>query len=405
MPETRFDDLKTNMPWTGNLSALIHATLALLLVALPFKNVFYHFALFVLLFCLCVTLARPFRPVLRDQLKSLAPLLLGCMAVSIIMMVSNALNGRNGDAWSIAVNFSLRYGLLIFALTYFHRLGLLSARRIMIFALLALLIQAGISVLQYSNILASLYQGWRITGAVENPNPFGFYMAIGVGLALYGLLRAIRAGQKIWAGLWFGLAALFLFCCLQAGSRGAWLSLLAFGLVYAACEIGFTKQWKSLLPLLGLGGVALGLFCLEPHLRDRLDSLLAMQSSYRLETWEIIIARFVERPFFGHGMHTQSYFESVQGIYGAHNIVLDILLTLGLFGLLAYGFLAFLVGAKLWRGRRPIMLAMTALLLVNGMFGYGMTTGIHYLTCWVLLVVFAFILPAPVTEEAGAQAG
>ena len=51
MPETGFDDLKTDLPWTGNLSALIHATLALLLVALPFKNVFYHFALFVLLFC------------------------------------------------------------------------------------------------------------------------------------------------------------------------------------------------------------------------------------------------------------------------------------------------------------------------------------------------------------------
>ena len=104
-------------------------------------------------------------------------------------------------------------------------------------------------------------------------------------------------------------------------------------------------------------------------------------------------------------MNTQSYFESVLGIYDAHNIVLDILLTLGLFGLLAYGFLAFLVGTKLWRGQRSVMVAMAVLLLVNGMFGYGMTTGIHYLTCWVLLIVFVHILPAPVTEEAVAQAG
>ena len=58
MPETDFDDLKTDLPWTGNLSALIHATLALLLVALPFKNVFYHFALFILLFCFCLYFTR-----------------------------------------------------------------------------------------------------------------------------------------------------------------------------------------------------------------------------------------------------------------------------------------------------------------------------------------------------------
>jgi O-antigen ligase len=377
---------------------------------LPFKNVFYHFALFVLLFCFCVTLSRPFRPVLREQLKSLAPLLLGFMAVTTIMMVSNALNGRNGDAWSIAVNFSLRYGLLIFVLTYFHRLGLLSPRRMVIFIWLGLLVQAGLALLQYRNLPPDLHFGWRITGAVENPNPFGLYMAIGAGLALHGLMQAVERGHKWQAGWWFTLAALFLFCCLQAGSRGAWLSVLAFGVAYAVCETAARKQWlknfrQSWLPFLGLGGVIVALFWMEPHLRDRLNSLLAMQSSYRLETWEIIIGRFVERPFFGHGMNTQSYFESVQGIYDAHNIVLDILLTLGLFGLLAYGFLAFLVGMKLWRGQRSVMVAMAALLLVNGMFGYGMTTGIHYLTCWVLLIVFAYILPAPVTEEAVAQAG
>ena len=84
---------------------------------------------------------------MREQLKSLAPLLLGFMAVTTIMMVSNALNGRNGDAWSIAVNFSLRYGLLIFVLTYFHRLGLLSPRRMVIFIWLGLLVQAGLALL------------------------------------------------------------------------------------------------------------------------------------------------------------------------------------------------------------------------------------------------------------------
>ena len=73
--------------------------------------------------CFVVLFLRDFEPafpsgfeqkagIQREQLKSLAPLLLGFMAVTTIMMVSNALNGRNGDAWSIAVNFSLRYGLL-----------------------------------------------------------------------------------------------------------------------------------------------------------------------------------------------------------------------------------------------------------------------------------------------------
>ena len=63
------------------------------------------------------------------------------------------------------------------------------------------------------------------------------------------------------------------------------------------------------------------------------------------ETWEIIIG---ERPFLG--TNTQSL---------SHNIVLDILLALGLFGLLAYGFLAFLVGMKLWRAQRSVMVAIS----------------------------------------------
>ena len=125
-------------------------------------------------------------------------------------------------------------------------------------------------------------------------------------------MQAVERGHKWQAGWWFTLAALFLFCCLQAGSRRAWLSVLAFGVAYAICETAGRKQWlknsrQSWLPFLGLGGVIVALFWMEPHLRDRLNSLLAMQSSYRLETWEIIIGRFVERPFFGHGINTQLF--------------------------------------------------------------------------------------------------
>ena len=64
--------------------------------------------------------------------------------------------------------------------------------------------------------------------------------------------------------------SVFLFCCLQAGSRGAWL-FLGFGVAYAILDSGqqWLKNFRSWLPFLGLGGVIVALFWMEPHLRGQ----------------------------------------------------------------------------------------------------------------------------------------
>ncbi|MCF8495624.1 MAG: O-antigen ligase family protein [Alphaproteobacteria bacterium] len=185
-----------------------------------------------------------------------------------------------------------------------------------------------------------------------------------------------------------GLAAVFAAILFKTQSQSAQFALLVGGVFYLLFPVRIKAAWTWLAGFfavlcLGAPWIAQAMFKALPPLADRHEWLRQSYASHRMEIWDFISRRALERPVLGHGlesarvMHfdTQKLYHASDHVLHPHNAVIQLWLEFGVVGAaLASGFFAFL----LWSIRdlppvqARISLAVLMACVAVGVTGYGL---------------------------------
>jgi O-antigen ligase len=202
---------------------------------------------------------------------------------------------------------------------------------------------------------------FRFQGSIGNPAYFATYMVFMLFFALYLLFTKYRGQLKSWRPVpvlaAIAVFAIFLFL---AATRGAFLALIASGVVFLGFMAFSRKEWRKRLIALAIFAIVAvsGMVFLKdnptvkklPFARVFDISFTTKTFSDRRIIWKMAWDGFKERPLLGagpenflyvfdHNFNT-AYFEP-PAAFGAwfdraHNIVFDYLAEIGLLGTLAY---------------------------------------------------------------------
>ncbi|MBQ3792406.1 MAG: O-antigen ligase family protein, partial [Clostridia bacterium] len=180
----------------------------------------------------------------------------------------------------------------------------------------------------------------RAVGTLENPNMLGEYLVMLLPLTAASALHAEHWWRRLFS--WTALA-LMIFCLGLTFSRGAWIAAMLIAILMVCLE---TRRVYPALILAALS-VPLWLWVFPKEYLDRLVSVFNLSDSslaYRLNIWKGTLAMI--RDFFPGGIGTgesawqavyPSYaLEAIESAPHAHNLFLQILVEIGVFGLLAF---------------------------------------------------------------------
>jgi O-antigen ligase len=199
----------------------------------------------------------------------------------------------------------------------------------------------------------------RLRSIYGSPNNVALYLGRILPLLASMLLLGKRSGRRRWlygaAIIPLGLALLLTF------SKGGLLLGIPAGLLVVFWiwqRRNGRSPWPWAIALLILGVAALFLASQIPQLSQRLD-LFGATGVFRIKLWQAGLEMFRENPLFGVGLDNFLY--AYRGRYildGAwqepnlnhpHNIFLDFATRLGLVGLLAGGWMIFILARTLKR--------------------------------------------------------
>lgn len=267
---------------------------------------------------------------------------------------------------------------LVFFLALFRELSLANPERRLakIKRLLSAASAAGGLVALYAclQILGIDYFQWsenplftkRAIATLGQPNFLASWLLLVLPLAIFSAWE----NRKRLSGFFYFLVALLEFLAILASaSRGALLALsasLAFALILAWRR---SQSGKKVLLVAGAIMVLMipSLWALEKSLPGRVSGLMDFtqgSAAARVNFYQAAFDAFLKKPLSGYGLENGNqvffpYYLPDWGIYGdvgaltdkAHNVILDILLSSGLVGLLAYFALALFAWHLIRRGR------------------------------------------------------
>ncbi len=172
----------------------------------------------------------------------------------------------------------------------------------------------------------------RMYSTLQNPNLFGEYLMMLLGLLMPAVLRE-KKGRMIY----ISLGVLFFFCMLLTYSRGIWVSFACMVLF-----LGVVVERRLLFSLLAIPGV---LFFYQGEIAHRLWSLFSTDDtsvSLRYALWDSTSYMIRDYPIFGIGWGSfwqmypwYNYFiqDPKVIIFHAHNMYLHLAAEIGVVGL------------------------------------------------------------------------
>ncbi len=192
----------------------------------------------------------------------------------------------------------------------------------------------------------------RVVSTFENPNVFGEYLIMLIPLAFTVLLFAKGFYKCVFS---FGMLAISGLALIYTWSRGAWigciLAFLIFFIIVNRNAIG--------IYLLSLIAVPISIPILPDSIVERFSSIGNMtdsSTSYRVFIWEASLNMIRDFFFTGIGVGTTA-FQTVYSEYAlsgietaphAHNLYLQLMIELGVFGFAVFVFTMFLFFAKVF---------------------------------------------------------
>lgn len=213
----------------------------------------------------------------------------------------------------------------------------------------------------------------RIVATVGNAGILAAYLIFGLFLSAYSALIEKKNNFKIIYGFLFLLHLIAVFL---TGTRGAYLGII-IGFLFSFFIILPRLRNKKILQKSIFGGIILIIilygFLFINQNKDWVNnnsglyrlthfSLSDVTAKTRLMSWDWGLKGFKEKPILGYGLEQYAipynkYFSSEYYNYAAskpyfdraHNIVIEFLATLGIFGLLSYLFLLFAMVYKVFK--------------------------------------------------------
>lgn len=260
----------------------------------------------------------------------------------------------------------------------------------------------------------------RTISTFGQPNFLASWLVMAIPLSAYLIFK----NKKFLLRVFFGIILLSQLACLFfTSSRGALVALaviLVFYIFYLIFFVKLKRLYKILASIIFALAIIFGVFILNYILPGRITSLFNAQSgstAARLNFYSAASDSIIEKPLFGYGLENSGevfikYYLPDWGIHGdvgattdrAHNLILDILLTSGVFGLLLFSALYyyfFRLGFKNIREGKMSALSMALALgaaayLLSLLFSFTIVGGEIYF--WLFLALQTAINLGPKNE-------
>lgn len=298
------------------------------------------------------------------------------------------------ESWVTLMQYIVRYFLLFWILIFFYAEKIISKQFIVIAIFISLFIQSIDGLHQiFFNIdfikshAGSITEG--LSGATDNRNVFGFFMSIGASISSVILFNySVNKLKKM--SIIFIIFSLFIFILnlLFSYSRSAWLFYVTFIIFYIIKNLNYWSNKKTLF-LLSMITVIGMMFLFSDTLFIRFCKLITMDSSQRNVIWIDAIRLIQENFLFGYGLMTFKHLSS-QPISFIHNSFLEILFSLGLFGLLTFTYLLLTVLKEIIKYKNSIYFSFFFAFLIITQFDHSVLKGITSLSTLVLFAFFIF---------------
>lgn len=355
------------------------------IMSIPFKNAIYQISvvLIIIFFLFHITKNKRF-DILIENFKECKYLFIGFICIITTMLISNLFNlDQLGEkSWRLIYIFFIRYALLFIILAYFYRLNFFNKKEITI-SLFASFILLGITgffqILQDPDTIMKL----GITGTLDNRNAFGLFMGMGFVLSL--LLIKDKKILGLFLILFFSFLMIFSF------SRSSWVASTCSILVLILLNYKKTKIIHFIYLLIFLIFI-LSLYFSFDSFQERFKQLLDGDSSNRTTIWVHTLSFIKEKIFFGYGIATWNFLPDtyLNQFPDPHNMILEILIYTGLFGLIASIFSILIVILKIFTTKNFGLLSIASYFLIVTQFDFGAFGSKELLSFLTIFVFFVY---------------
>jgi O-antigen ligase len=370
-----------------NPEILVKASLSIMLIALPFDNAIFHLGTLILWVGAFLVSRQPTGPNFGATIATQKNVHWTFLSIVAIMVVSNLANGQDSEAWRTLATFIVRYWLFFALLSYLYMRRIVDMEFLLAVATVGLLVQFVPFIGQMINgqIFVGQEFAGRFQGFTSNPNVLGLYAGLGMMVSLH-LIVSQESGKKLVLLTAVALGLMATIALLASGNRGGWVAVIVALIFYAASQI--RQQPKILITSFAtVGFLSVGVLTQMARPRARLADLIDGHSASRIDVWLNSWTLFKQQPILGYGLDTRQVLLENHFVYSEHNIVLNVMLAMGLVGLLAYGSLMFFICWPALKNRNIIGLSLMGFLMAVGMFGFDFYRSQHFMICFAVLAV------------------
>jgi O-antigen ligase len=309
---------------------------------------------------------------------------LGVFAASLLV------NGLENGERVVELSLHLIQGGMIFLAAFNLMRREEIARRALGTLVVASLLSAALPFLGVGRTAKVVWTGGeRLTAFGQNPNQRALILTGGL-LALFGLVYGPRRRSAALRLAGVPAAALLLVGLVHTGSRGGTLATLV-GLATFALAPG-RRRFKNLgIMLVGMGSLVWVVSTSEV-MRNRLHPTAGVEAlAGRERIFPALLQMFVERPALGWGPINNQYELAIRlnerhyASRDAHNLVLELMTSVGVAGTLAFVIGLALCALAAWRGRRGPIGVLPLAMLVAQLTANMSSTFLANKLFWVVL--------------------
>lgn len=363
------------------------------IISIPFKNAVYQVStILLILFFLAYLIKHRDFSYFKDLILKYKTLLYSFLLILISMFISNIINDiSNIDSWKVQLSYIYRYVFIFIILLYFYSKEIFTKKIVYIFLLFSLGIQSFDGLYQsivgydfFRHNIGNLQVG--LTGATFNRNIFALVVGLGVLLCLFSIkIEKFISKSNLFIIL---LGFIFIFCTLFSYSRAVWVALSLSIFFYFISNFKKIKIKHILYTVILFSVIGLAFLNIDP-LHDRLDLLLNGNSSNRDKIWLYAITLIEQKPVFGWGLDTWSKI-GLKGYANVHNSILEILLYLGIFGLLCFTYFLLIVLREIVNSKNFRAISILIYLIVISSFDQDIFSGKIFLSFFTILMFYIY---------------
>lgn len=391
------------------LIAMILATpemgVVLLIVMIPFSTLLDHSSAALIVFVLVTTFGYLIKLVRGKRILKLEILDVMVLIFGIVLLMSGVITAGG------VASFTEACVCCVLMLGFFLVTNLIRTERWLNRCVNAVVgssvIVSIIGVLQY--VMGYAVQGWldtsyfgdiegRVVSLFDNPNVLAVYLVMSFPLLLERISGAKDRRERL-LGLLSVVAVLT--CTVLTWSRGAWVAMIISVVVMSLINNRKTFKW-----LLALVAVMPAIAILLPRAVVRrfmsIGDLADSSSYYRVYTWRGTIRAILDHFWSGAGYGMSAYAEiypqyayaGIEAAIHSHNLFLQILFSMGIFGLIIFLAVIFLFSQKSFESIRKderVKLHVSAIFsavlgaLVMGLFDHVWYSYRIFFMFWVMI--------------------